>query len=181
MQAIAADLALQEYCIDRWYFIERAAKDQSEVSQQDSSWTQSTLLLLRRIVLCILTDRLVKLDERILPDHEKANSRLTTATYRHAIKSGLMGVYHLPSGNAKILVAPPIWVLIMSKHAEILPLGAIDIIDPFKNDDQSREKLALATLYFRLLAIQQFGDGDLPIEHLRVGADLHGALFDDLT
>ena len=184
MQAIAADLAFNEYSMYRWHVIVRAdggdvLLDRSDVSQRDS-WKQSAQLLLRRIVLCILTDRLVKLDKRILPDDGKANSRLTSATYRHAIKSGLMGVYHLPSGNAKILVAPPIWVLIMSKHAEILPLGAIDIIDPFKNDDQSREKLALATLYFRLLAIQQFGDGDLPIGRLRAGADMQG-LFDDLT
>ena len=184
MQAIAADLAFNEYSMYRWHVIVRAdggdvLQDRSDVSQRDS-WKQSAQLLLRRIVLCILTDRLVKLDKRILPDDGKANSRLTSATYRHAIKSGLMGVYHLPSGNAKILVAPPIWVLIMSKHAEILPLGAIDIIDPFKNDDQSHEKLALATLYFRLLAIHQFGDGDLPIGRLRAGADMQG-LFDDLT
>ena len=56
----------------------------------------------------------------------------------------------------------------------------IFLLDPFKNDDQSHEKLALATLYFRLLAIHQFGDGDLPIGRLRAGADMQG-LFDDLT
>jgi hypothetical protein len=185
MGAVTAALAANEYSKLRWHVIARAVggepiDDKSVVAARDS-WKDSTQVLMQRVVLCILTDRLVNLDARIVPYDGGANPRLTKATYRDAIKSGLMGVFDKTGGDGKILVAPPTWVLIMSQHADVLPLGASDIVDPFKNDDHSHEKLALATLYFRLVAAHKFADACVPLVQLRPGAAAQGLLLDDLT
>jgi len=183
MQGVTSGLAQNEYSLFRWHMIVRLVNgevidEKEDVSARDS-WKQSTQKLLERVVLCILTDRVVELDVRILPDN--GNPRLATATYKDAITSGLMGVDDKVGSQRKILVAPPAWVLIMSQHGGVLPLGARDIIDPFKNDDHSHEKLALATLYFRVLAAHVFGDALVPVSSLRPGAHAQGALLEELT
>jgi len=177
-QAMSSELAKHEYSEYRWHQIVRpdggGEVDQMTVAAR-ASWAESTRLVMARVVLCILTDRKVDLNARILPNDGGVNPRLSAATYKDAAKSGLMGL----DGN--VLVAPPAWVLVMSKHTGVLPTGAGDIIDPFKNDDNSHEKLALATLYFRVLAAHVFGDALVPISSLRPGAHAQGALLDELT
>ena len=178
LQAVATALAYKEYSDARWHQIVRLKGGEEfvegKVTERDS-WTQSTRLVMVRVVLCILTDRKVDLNARILPDDGGANPRLTAATYKDAAKTGLMGL----DGN--VLIAPPLWVRVMCQHADVLPFGVNDIIDPFKNDDNSHEKLALATLFFRLLATHVFGDALVPVASLRPGADAQGALLEGLT
>ena len=169
-----------EFNAQRWHELLSPKADKITPAEKRKSWELSSLRLLYRLLLAVLTGRNVHVYKQVLEGVELAPDAHKCAwTFADCAATGNVGFQaSADDWSVGTMTMPLVMALGLNELtlSRAIPLKCDDALNPFAASAVSHEELPMASLYLRLQAACEFGDRGVALQDLRPGALARGNL-----